>query len=335
MRPTSGLKLTSQNSHSTCSASTTVSILVISYNTREMTLACLRSLFDRSAMPGQQVIVLDNASCDGSADAIEAEFGGRVELLRLPHNIGFAAGNNRAARRATGEWLLLLNPDTIVLDDAVGKLLCFAESHPDAGIYGGKTLFADHSLNPKSCWMRPTPWSVLCQALGLARFRASRFLNSEQPDAWSGDRPAHVDIVSGCFLLIRRSLWKSLGGFDESFFMYGEEAELCLRAREHGATPVVTEDAVIIHYGGASEAVRAAKLIRLLHAKYRLCRRHWRHPTLAGPLLALWPATRLLALTVVSLHTPAKRADREIWRAVWAARQYWLSDEGGFDAANP
>jgi GT2 family glycosyltransferase len=312
-----------------------VSILVISYNTREMTLACLRSLFEAPGTPGQQVIVLDNASSDGSADAIEAEFGGRLELLRLTNNIGFAAGNNRAARRATGEWLLLLNPDTVVLDDAVGRLLSFAESHPDAGIYGGKTLFADGSLNPKSCWMRVTPWSVLCQAIGLARFRYSRLFNPEQPDAWRGGRPVRVDIVSGCFLLIRRSLWEALGGFDESFFMYGEEADLCLRAKRHGAAPVVTEDAVIIHYGGASEAVRAAKLIRLLHAKFRLCRRHWRQPALAGPLMALWPATRLLAFTIVSLARPAKRADRDTWRAVWAARQHWLNDKGGFDAANP
>jgi GT2 family glycosyltransferase len=228
----------------------------------------------------------------------------------------------------------LLNPDTIVLDNAVGKLLAFAESHPDAGIYGGKTLFGDRSVNPKSCWMRPTPWSVLCQAVGLARFRSSRFFNPEQPDAWSGGRPTRVDIVSGCFLLIRRSLWETLGGFDESFFMYGEEADLCLRAREQGATPIVTDDATIIHFGGASEAARAAKLSRLLHAKFRLCRRHWRHRILAGPLMALWPATRLLALTLISLLDPAKRVDRDTWRTVWAARHRWLNDEGGLDAAN-
>lgn len=312
-------------------------IIIISYNTREMTLECLRSVLAQPSAERLRIIVADNASDDGSADAIETEFGDRVELIRLEENVGFAAGNNVAIEKAdppiTEDWLLLLNPDTVVLDDAIGRLLDFAERNPDAGIYGGRTVFADKSLNPKSCWMRSSPWSVLCQALGLTRFSGSRLFNPEQPDAWRGGRPGHVDIVSGCFFLIRRELWERLGGFDNSFFMYGEEADLCLRASKMGATPMVTDSATIIHYGGASEKARDGKLIRLLDAKCRLGRRHWRLAGLAGPLLALWPISRLVALEAISLVSPSKRADRDVWRAVWKARSRWLSDEGGTDTA--
>ncbi len=310
-----------------------LSVLVISFNTRDITLACLRSYFDQPRADEHELIVLDNDSSDGSADAIQAEFGDRLKLIRLDGNVGFAAGNNRAAEHATGDRLLLLNPDTVVLDDAINRLLAFADGTPDERIWGGKTLFADRTLNPKSCWMRATPWSLFCQAAGLSRFRSNRFLNPEQPDAWGRGRPSRVDIVSGCFLLIDRDLWNTLGGFDESFFMYGEEADLCLRAREHGASPAVTDDAVIIHYGGASERVRSGKLIRLLHAKYRLCRRHWRTPSLAGIMVALWPLSRLLALSVVSAVRAVSKADRDCWREVWAARHNWLESEGGYDAA--
>ena len=310
-----------------------VAVLIISYNTRGMTLGCLRSVFGGDGRTSMRVIVVDNASTDGSADAIEAEFEGRVELERLEKNIGFAAGNNAAARHATEDWLLLLNPDTVVLDNAIDKLLGFAEAHPDRGIYGGRTVFADGSPNPKSCWMRATPWSLFCQAVGLSRFRSSRLLNPEQPDAWAGARPERVDIVSGCFLLIRREMWERLEGFDEDFFMYGEEADLCLRAGRVGAKPSVTDAATIIHHGGASERVRAGKLVRLLDAKHRLCKRHWSVPWLAGPCIALWPLCRLIAYSIVSLFKPSARAERETWRTVWRQRRRWLAGRGGVDAA--
>lgn len=312
-------------------------IIIVSYNTRDMTLACLRSVFAQPSADQHRVIVLDNASDDGSAVAIEAEFGDRLELIKHPKNVGFAGGNNTAVEMAdppiTQDWLLLLNPDTVVLDDAINTLIAFAQSQPDAKIYGGRTVFADRSLNPKSCWMRPTPRSVLFQALGLTRFTGSRLFNPEQPDAWARGRPQRVDIVSGCFFLIRKDLWNQLGGFDRDFFMYAEEADLCLRARSLGASPMVTDDATIVHYGGASEKAREGKLIRLLDAKCRLCRKHWAAGWLAGPLIALWPMVRLTALSLIALARPAKKADRDVWRAVWKARDRWLSNTGGRDTA--
>ncbi|MEQ8845218.1 MAG: glycosyltransferase family 2 protein [Phycisphaerales bacterium] len=304
---------------------TRIAILIISYNTREMTLACLRSVFEQAQKQDFELIVLDNASSDGSAEAIEAEFGDRLRLIKSPDNLGFAGGNNEAAGHATGEYLLLLNPDTVVLDHAIDRLLEFAEANPGAGIWGGRTVFADGSLNPASCWKRATAWSMLCQASGLARiFRNSSVFNPEAYGGWGRDSVRLVDIVSGCFFLIRRELWEKLGGFDLTYFMYGEEADLCLRAREHGARTMVTPDATIVHYGGASEKVRADKLVRLLAAKATLIRRHW--PRWKAPfglaLLASWPLSRVVALSALKVAGRDRDA-RKAWVEVWQRRADW------------
>src|SRR5262249_12144867 len=134
-----------------------------------------------------ELIVVDNASTDGSPEAIAARFAG-AHVVALADNVGFACGNNVAAERACGKYLLLLNPDTVVLDGAIQKLHAFAESHPKAGIFGGRTVFADGKLNPSSCWARPTPWSALSLAAGLAHFfPGSRVFDRESLGWWARD----------------------------------------------------------------------------------------------------------------------------------------------------
>lgn len=305
---------------------TSRSVLIISFNTRDLTLACIRSVVDQTDLSTYEIIVLDNKSTDGSADAIAANFPG-VHLIRSAENLGFAKGNNVAAREAGGEFLLLLNPDTIVLDRAIDQLMAFAAARPEAGIWGGRTVFADGSLNPASCWQRQTLWSVVCVASGLSSlFRGSSLFNPEGMGGWPRNTVREVDVVSGCFLLIKRELWDSLRGFDPAFFMYGEEADLCLRARSLGARPVVTPEATIVHYGGASERARSDKLVRLLNAKVRLIRRHW-SPVLSPigvGLLAMWPLTRLVAWRVGGVF--GKGGGLAAWAEVWRRRREWLSD---------
>ncbi|MDH5797747.1 MAG: glycosyltransferase family 2 protein, partial [Paracoccaceae bacterium] len=277
-----------------------VSIIVVSYNTREMTLECLRSVFAQTDQPFE-LIVIDNASSDGSAAAIAQEFPD-ILLLAEKDNHGFARANNLAAATATGKYLLLLNPDTIVLDGAIDRLISFAGRSPKSRIWGGKTVFADGSINPSSCWRRMTLWGLFCSATGLSRvFPNSPRLNPEAYGGWNRDSERDVDIVTGCFFLIEKKDWDLLGGFDEIFFMYGEEADLCLRARSIGAKPRVTPEAVIVHYGGASEKVRVEKMVRLLTAKMELIKRHfptWRRP-LAAMLFSGWPLSRMLAANVL------------------------------------
>ena len=146
-------------------------MLVVSYNTRAMTLDCLASLAAETSVP-HEVIVLDNASPDGSAAAIAAAFPRAFPELRLiasPENHGFAKANNIAAREARGDYLLLLNPDTVVLDAAIDRLVAFARRTPEAGIWGGRTLDAERKLNPMSVFGDQTLWSLFCRATGLTR----------------------------------------------------------------------------------------------------------------------------------------------------------------------
>ena len=299
-----------------------VSVIIVSFNTRELTLACLRTLYAQTQGVSFEAIVVDNDSADGSADAVAAEFP-RAKLIRAGRNLGFAAANNLAARGAAGAFILLLNSDTEVLDGAVQRAVAFARRHPEAGIVGGRTFFADGRLNRNSCHGRPTPWSMLCLGTGLASlFRGSALFNPEGLGPWMRDTPREVDAVTGCFLLIRADLWRALGGFDESFFMYGEDTDLCLRARRANSRCLVCPEARIIHHGGQSDRVRADKMVRLFRAKAQLVRKHWRPSTvwLGLGMLRLWPLSRAAALGLLRLARPRLRETHAAWSEVWRRR---------------
>ncbi len=305
-----------------------LSIIIVSYETQELTLRCLETLYEHAPGVSFEVIVLDNDSKDGSAESIRQRFPG-VTLIESKENLGFAGGNNRAAASAQGEKLLLLNPDTEVLDDAITKLYEFSESLQGRTVVGGRTQFADGSLNPGSCWGRPTPWSVFCMATGLAKlFGNSRLFASESIGGWARDSVREVDIVSGCFLLIPRDLWQELGGFDPLFFMYGEDADLCLRARQLGASCHITPEATIIHHGGKSEKARAGKIVRLFRAKSQLFRRYW-SPLLARlgcRLLDFWTLVRIVGFRALRLKN--RHADsHQTWAEVWKSRREWWGTE--------
>ncbi len=276
-----------------------ISVLMVSHGTREMTLAALESLAATTDLD-HEVIVADTGAPDGSAAAIAAAHPG-VRLIALPGNIGFGRAVNRAAAAARGEWLLLLNTDVMVLPGAVAALLAAARARPGAGIWGGRTLFADGRLNPTSVWRRPTPGSLALQASGLSRaFRGRAPFDPETYPGWARDDAREVDIVAGCFLLIGRPLWERLGGFDPAFEMYGEEADLCLRARALGAAPWFTPAATIVHHGGGSAASRPRQVAQISAARIGLARRH-----MAAP--GRWLAVASLRATALA-KTAAARA---------------------------
>lgn len=302
-----------------------VSIIIVSYNTCELTCACIESVYAQTTIPFE-LLVVDNQSSDGSAEQIAARFPGAT-LITPDENLGFARANNLAAQRAIGDYLLLLNPDTVVLDRAIDRLVAFARQHPANGIYGGRTRFADGSLNPTSCWGRSTPFSEFAFATGLsAAFRRSGWLNPEEMGNWQRDSVREVDIVTGCFFLITRDLWQRLGGFHPDFFMYGEEADLCLRARQLGARPIITPDATIIHYGGRSEQQPARKMIRMLRVRRMLMQRHWPPAWVpfgrAMQCLTVWQrrcAFNLLAL----LGRRGARERAALFAEIWRRRAEW------------
>lgn len=316
----------------TAPAPPVLSIIVISYNTRQMTLDCLASVYGETTLPFE-LIVVDNASDDGSADAVAEAFPD-VTLIRETTNHGFGPAHRIALEHVTSDWILLLNPDTLVLDGALDRLYAFAQRTPEAGIWGGRTLYGDRSLNPTSCFARMTLWSIFCRIAGLnVIFRSSTLFNSELYGTWPRDTEREVDIVTGCLLLIRREMWERLDGFDDAFVMYGEEVDLCLRARALGARPRVTPDATIVHYGGASQKVRADKIVRLLRAKMELIQRHFPPATrgLGLAMFRLWPLSRRMAwgagAAVLQRDHLAEQA--KAWGEAWDRRREW---QDGFPA---
>lgn len=304
-----------------------LSIIIVSYNTRDLLLEALRAVFATGCRRPFEVIVLDNDSADRSADAVAESFPD-VRLIRSEENLGFAKGNNVAATQSDAEWLLLLNPDTAVYPGALDRILTFAEEHREGGIYGGQTFFPDGSVNIASCWQKPTPWSLFCSAFGLnVLLPNSSLLNPEKMGGWKRDSVRHVDIVVGCFLLIRRELWKELGGFDTTFWMYGEDADLCLRAQRLGYRPMITPDAQLMHVIGASSKGSAAKTLLLYKGRATLIRRHWSKgwQPWGTAMQWLWIFNRLSAARLLSILLPGRFRDTYAkWREVWRQRSDWM-----------
>ena len=305
-----------------------ITIIVVSYNTRQMTIECIKSVLRQTSSIRYEIIVVDNDSIDGSADAIRINFPD-VKLIASLENLGFARANNLAAMHARGRRLLLLNPDTVILDRAIERLHDFALSNPKCRIWGGRTVFADGSLNPASCWRRMTLWSLLCNATGLNSLKGSSLFNSEGYGGWKRDTVRAVDIVVGCFFLIDKDLWDQLHGFDPVFYMYGEEADLCQRARQFGARPTITPSATIIHHGGASETDKTDQRIKLLASKLTLIRRHWPASfAFAGRLLFL-VSSLVRWLIYETLGTLLRRTDfqrnAQTWHEVWRSRRRWIN----------
>lgn len=303
-----------------------LTVLIVSYNTRDLTLKALETLYATTRETRFHTVVFDNASEDGSAKAVAEAFP-QVEVIASQDNLGFAKANNIVAAEAKTEWLLLLNPDTECHPGAVDNLMAFSKAHPEAGITGGRTVFPDGSLNIASCWMQITPWSAFCSATGLSSvFPKSNLFNPEAMGDWQRDSVREVDIVVGCFMMLRRELWMRLDGFDLRYFMYGEEADLCLRAKAMGYRPMITPDAQIMHLVGASSKAQARKYSMIAKARVTLIQDHW--PKALVPfgkmMMSLWAGSRALVLGTVTRLTGKKREAAAKWSEIWTDRRDWL-----------
>jgi N-acetylglucosaminyl-diphospho-decaprenol L-rhamnosyltransferase len=303
-----------------------LSVIIVSYNTRDMTLKALETLYEQVQDIAMQVIVWDNASKDGSCEAIADAFP-QVELHRCPDNLGFASANNRAAEFAIGEWLLLLNSDTETRPHSIQNLLDFAKANPTAGIVGGRTVFGDGSLNATSCFNRMTVWSLLCYSTGVANvLSGNRLFDPERIQGAMMDEVRRVDIVTGCFFLLKTELWRQLGGFDLRYFMYAEEWDLCLRAGKLGYKPMITPDATIVHHGGASAISSATKQLQSYRGKATIIRDHFgavRKPLGLG-LLWFTAFSRHIGHSVLGVLGRRREEQSAMWKAVWEQRGDWL-----------
>lgn len=305
---------------------TDVSIIIVTYNSAGHIADCLDSVQRESGGLQQEIIVVDNNSRDGTTDLIRRRFP-TVTLVEPGENLGFARGVNLGASRARGGHLLLLNPDTIVIDRAVPRIVGFAREHPDYGVYGGRTLKPDGSLEPSSCWGTPSLWSMGLFAFGLTTLAPrNRFLDPESLGVWRRDSVREVGVITGCFLLARREVWNELGGLDEHYFMYGEDVDFSMRARAAGYRPVLFPEARLVHEVGQCSDTPVHKSLLLYRGKASLVHRHWRGPArrLGIGLLALGAGLRagLCALT------GRKNGSADRWNELWRRRHEWTRGYG-------
>jgi len=227
------------------------SVVIVSFNTREILRNCLSSLYEAIGSRDIEVIVVDNASRDGSADMVASAFP-RVVLVRSDVNLGFAAGNNAAFRRARGRHIVLLNPDTLLGSDALDRALAHMDAVPSVGMAGGR-LLNRNGVDEPAARMFPSVLNDFLALSGLAaRFPRSRLFGRFDRTWATASRPADVDWVPGAFAIIRREVLETVGDFDERFFLYYEEVDLCRRIKAAGWRVRYWPDIVVHHWGGES-----------------------------------------------------------------------------------
>jgi hypothetical protein len=305
-----------------------LSVIIVSYKVPGLLDDCLASLFAQTQGLEYEVFVVDNAPGDGSAEMVRDKYP-QVTLLEPDDNLGFAGGNNHAAKRAAGRRLLLLNPDTVVLDGAIQKLWAFAESKPEAGIVGGRTVRADGSLEPTCCWADPGLWPLLCKATGLnVLAKGSRLFDREAMGWWQRDDDRQVDIITGCFLMIERELWERVGGFDPRFFMYAEEVDLCWRVRNTGKEIWFAHEPEVIHLVGASAGkASGSRTIAVNKAILQLFHKHrgWAYCMLADMLMVCGLTVRSAGLGLMGVLKGGERKQRaaDLGKAA-AVQASWL-----------
>jgi GT2 family glycosyltransferase len=230
-----------------------VSIVIVSWNAKDYLRQCLASLFTGACRHPMEVIVVDNASSDGSAESVAQDYP-RVQLIRNATNLGFARANNIGMSAATGKYACLINSDVKVLPGCLDRLVDYQEDHPDVGMVGPRIIGGDGKCQ-RSCRGFPTVWNMFCRALALdTLFPGTRAFTGYSLRHWPQDTCRAVDILSGCFWLVRRKALAEVGMLDESFFMYGEDMDWCKRFWKHGWKLAFIPSAEAIHYGGASSA---------------------------------------------------------------------------------
>lgn len=267
-----------------------LSIGIVSWNTRELLDACLASI---SAIPDRvtrEVIVVDNASGDGSAEMVRADHP-EVRLIANAENAGYAAGNNQAIAAASGDFILLLNPDIVVLEGSLDTLVGFLHEHPQAAAVAPRLVSMDGSTQA-SCRSFPTPDVVLYEALGLSRLlpRSRRF-GKYRMTWWDYDDERLVDQPMASAFLVRRSALDAVGGMDEQFPIFFNDVDLCKRLWDAGWEIWFTPRASMMHVGGASTSQVRRRMIDESHRSFiRFYRKHY-----AGRIPA-WQYVGALAL---------------------------------------
>jgi GT2 family glycosyltransferase len=255
-----------------------ISIIIVNYNTRGFILLVLESLLRAINDFDAEIIVVDNASGDDSIEQVR-QYYPEVIIIQNSDNIGFAAANNIGLRRAKGEFVLLLNPDTVIAEDSFNVLLKFMHQTPGAGAVGCKILNADGSFSVDSRHSVPSPLTALWKQLGLQRlFPGSKVFGRYNLTYLDPDETYPVDAISGSFMFLRRDALEQAGLLDEDYFMYGEDVDYCYRLMHAGWKIYYCPQTAIIHFKGESTARNSIRYSwNFSHSLYLFYTKHFRH----------------------------------------------------------
>jgi GT2 family glycosyltransferase len=288
-----------------------LSIVIVVWNGKKYVLGCLESLEQYAPQVDFEVIIVDNASTDGTPQLIEQRFP-EFKLIRNSENLGFAKANNIGIQQATGDYICLVNSDVEFTSDCFTPMLSYLDQHPEVAMLGPKWLTASGEI--KNSTMRfPTPWNQFCRSLGLdIAFKGSRLFAGLLMSDFDHRSTRPVEVLTGWFVLVRRSALQRVGLLDEHFFMYGEDLDWCYRFHLAAQPVVFFADAEAIHYGGGSSS--NAPLRFYLEQVYADCQ-YWRkHHGRLGEMsflanVALYHFVRLAGSVLRYVFIPSRRSE--------------------------
>lgn len=308
-----------------------LSVVIVNWNTSHVVADCLHSIQEHLGAVSAEIIVIDNASSDDSVEMIKRDFPS-VRVIANEDNRGFAAGNNQGMRMATGDFVLLLNPDTIVIDDVIPKALAFARAHPTAGIVGCQVLESDDSIQ-RTCFRFPSSLGTFLWVSGLSAFLPrSSVAGYAAYGPWDRDTERDVDVVSGMFMLVRSDAIKQVGLMDEDYFVFAEEADWCRRFWDNGWRCVFAPVGRILHVDGGSKSTEQASLRMYVEQQKNLLLFHRKHlrepwPTLSKALFAVFMLLRAVWWGAISMFSKRTTTRNKAIRSAAAAIFHWTGKE--------
>ncbi|MBZ0296644.1 MAG: glycosyltransferase family 2 protein [Anaerolineae bacterium] len=300
-----------------------VSIIIVNWNAQDLLAKCMRCVQDTVHEASYEIIVIDNASTDGSQVMVKQDFPD-VVLIENKDNVGFAGANNQGMKIAQGRYVLLLNSDAFVEAKTIDAMVAFMDAHPEAGMGACKLLYEDRSLQP-SCYGFPTLKSEFYVALQLDKlFPKSPEFGQFLMTFWDFNDVRAVDVVMGAFMLVRREALDAVGMMDDSYFMYSEEVDWCYRFQKAGWKTLYNPAVQTVHlWGGSSKRVRVEMFLQMHRSKIEFFRKNYGSLSALGlkgimafgALLRVGPG----ALVYLTSSDPDKRQKHEAFRRLLTA----------------
>lgn len=311
-----------------------LSIICVNWNSADFLRECIVSIYETVTDLSYEIIVVDNASPDGGADALLEEFP-EIKLIHSAVNLGFAGANNLGFKYSTGSFVLFLNPDTRVLDTAIPTMLHRIQSLPDGGVIGCKLLNTDLSIQTSCIQTFPTILNQLLDLDFLRRLTPSLRMWGTAPLFQNPTKPVEVEVVSGACMMLRREVFSDIGLFSTDYFMYAEDLDLCYKAHQRGFSNYYIPDATIVHHGQKSSGkqgnrVRSVEwaIVMRCDSVLRFCVRNRGkfYASLYRMTMAVSASLRVLTVAVpalISRTMDAKSSHRGLTLAKWSAVLAW------------